>query len=68
MRYKVRADDDVAYNSLLSYLDGRVRLFAASPRRRMVATGDLPATVRKEIASRGGHIVEDRAYDLEQPV
>jgi hypothetical protein len=64
-RYKVRAPDDAAYHDLLSLLRDNVDIFVTSPRRRLLATGDLPLDFRREILSRGGQITEDRQYDIE---
>lgn len=70
MRYKVRAPDDFAYHSLLRRLteDDAVEVFVTSPRRRLIATGDLPEGPREEIRATGAEITEDIQYDLEQPV
>ena len=69
MRYKVRAPDDPAYEALLRALtdDEAVEVFAASPRRRVIGTGELPAPARAEIRARGGMISEDFRYELEAP-
>jgi hypothetical protein len=69
MRYKVRAPDDQAYGELLRALtaDEAVEVFAASPRRRVIGTGDLPEPARDEIREKGGEITEDVQYDLEAP-
>jgi hypothetical protein len=69
MRYKVRAPDDEAYEALLRTLteDDDVDVFAASPRRRVIGTGDLPEPAREVIRERGGEITEDVPYDLERP-
>ena len=69
MRYKVRAPDDAAYEKLLRTLneDEAVEVLLTSPRRRLIATGDLPEGSRHDIAAMGGEISEDVQYDLEQP-
>jgi hypothetical protein len=67
MRYKVRAPDDQAFRSLLHTLelDAGVEVFTSSPRRRVIATGDLPDPAREVIREQGGEITEDVQYDLE---
>jgi hypothetical protein len=66
MRYKVKASSDAAYKDLLSLLRKRnVEVHLSLPRRRLLATGDLSADIRKEVASRGGKISEDHQYDLD---
>lgn len=67
MRYKVRAPDDASFKELLRNLteDDAVEVLLTSPRRRVIATGDLPAESRDEIRARGGEISEDVQYDLE---
>jgi hypothetical protein len=67
MRYKVRAPDDAAYEELLRTLteDEAVEVLLTSPRRRGIATGDLPEGSRRDIAAIGGEISEDVQYDLE---
>jgi hypothetical protein len=69
MRYKVRAPDQTAYEALLRRLneDDAVEVFTASPRRRLIGTGDLTEASRREIRDRGGEITEDYQYDLERP-
>jgi hypothetical protein len=69
MRYKVRAPDKTAFDALLGRLneDDAVEVFTASPRRRLIATGDLSEASRREIHARGGEITEDYQYDLEHP-
>jgi hypothetical protein len=69
MRYKVRAPDERAYEALLRALsdDEAVEVFAASPRRRIIGTGELPEPARAEIRACGGTISEDFRYDLEAP-
>lgn len=65
MRYKVKAVDDEAYRDLLEYLRDRVQLFVASPRRRLLSTGEMDDRVRAEVIARGGIITEDRQFDPE---
>ncbi len=69
MRYKVRAPDDNAYEALMRTLtdDEAVEVYAASPRRRTIGTGDLSEPARQEIREQGGEITEDVQYDLELP-
>ena len=69
MRYKVRAPDKTAYEALLRRLneDDAVEVITTSPRRRVIATGDLTEASRREIRARGGEIIEDYQYDLEHP-
>lgn len=65
MRYKVKAPDLSAYRQILSFLDGRVRIFVASEKRYLLSTGDLPEACKKEIAARGGEVKPEAQYDLE---
>jgi hypothetical protein len=66
MRYKVRASSDHDFRELLSLLqDTHVRLYASSPGRRLLSTGDLPAGVRQQVVDLGGSVSVDRRYDLE---
>ena len=67
MRYKIRASDDDAYRDLLGLLEGKVRIFVASPRRRMLGTGELPVEIRRAVRARGGTITKDYQYALELP-
>jgi hypothetical protein len=69
MRYKVRAPDEDAFQTLLAKLSGDagVEVFTASPRRRVIGTGDLPEPARATIREQGGEITEDVQYDLELP-
>jgi hypothetical protein len=66
MRYKIKTQNDAAYRDVLSILQGQTKVFVTSPRRRMVSTGDLPGSLRTAVEARGGRIVADRQYDLEQ--
>jgi len=63
VRYKVKAKDDLAYRDILSALEGRVPIFVASEKRRLLSTGDLPDDCRQEIVSRGGQVSLDFQYD-----
>lgn len=63
MRYKVKARDDFAYRDILSVLEGRVPIFVASEKRRLLSTGDLSDDCRQEIVSRGGQVSLDSQYD-----
>jgi hypothetical protein len=67
MRYKVKASTDADYEDILNLLDksDSVDVLLKSPRRRMVATGDLSKKSQKEILERGGEIFEDHQYQLE---
>lgn len=66
MRYKVRAATDHDYNELLTLLRAEhVQVYACSPRRRFVSTGDLSAKLKRQVASHGGSVSEDQQYDLE---
>lgn len=66
MRYKVRAASDHDFTELLSLLQAeQVQVYACSPRRRFVSTGDLSAAVKRQVARHGGSVSEDRPYDLE---
>jgi hypothetical protein len=67
MRYKVRAPDDASYQDLLGRLTeaDAVDVLLTSPRRRLIATGDLPQSWREEIQARGATISEDVQYDLD---
>jgi hypothetical protein len=65
MRYKVKAPTDESYRDFLSLLDGKVELFLASPKRRLLATGKIPTKLRGEIRARGGRISRDPQYHLE---
>ena len=62
MRYKVKAQDGSSYREILSALAGRVPIYVASEKRRLLSTGDLPEDCRKEIAARGGQVSSDFQY------
>lgn len=68
MRYKIKVDDDLAYQEILSLLEGQAKVFATSPRRRLVSTGDLSSGLRNAVKEQGGRITPDRRYDLEHTV
>ncbi len=67
MRYKVRADSDAAFHKILGLLEDTdaVEVLLTSPRRRMMATSDLPPAYQEQIRCNGGEIVEDPRYELE---
>jgi hypothetical protein len=67
MRYKIKTESDSQYREVLSVLEGsEARVLVTSPRRRMVGIEDLPSEVRSAVEARGGRIVVDQQYDLEQ--
>jgi hypothetical protein len=65
VRYKVTADSDGKYRDLVDLLQGSVKLYAVSPKRRLLATEDLSGEIKDAIRERGGEIREDPTYDLE---
>jgi hypothetical protein len=65
MRYRIKAIDDGAYRELVDLLQGHVPIFVSSPKRRMLSTGDIPVSIRHQVAAHGGRITVDHQYALD---
>jgi hypothetical protein len=66
MRYKIKTETDTAFRDVLSLVEGQTKVFLTAPKRHMLSTGELPNDLRNAVEARGGRIVVDRQYDLEQ--
>lgn len=65
MRFKVRVQSDEGLTKALSLLEKKVSVYATSPKRHFIATGDLPDDIREELFQLGATISVDEQYDLE---
>jgi hypothetical protein len=65
VRYKIKTGTDESYRELVELLRGKVAIFVASPRRRMLGTGDIPVSLRQEVIAHGGRITKDQAYQFD---
>lgn len=64
----MKAPDLPIYQDILEILKGRVPVFVASERRRLLSIGELPEECLREITAKGAEVTPDLQYDLEAKI